>query len=106
MILGILIPALGLFIGAKLLPGVKEHNFLISIMVAIIIAILSFTVGTFLKIITLGLLTFGIFKLLLDAILILIADWFVKDFEVKNFWWALGLAFIVALTESLLKFLT
>lgn len=106
MILDILIPALGLFLGAKILSGVKEHNFVISILVAIIVAILSFTLGNFLKIITLGLLTFGIFKLLLDAILILIADWFVKDFEVKNFWWALALAFIVSAVESLLHFLT
>ena len=105
MILDILIPALGLFIGAKLLPGVKEHNFIISILVAIIIAVLSFTLGNFLRIISLGLLTFGIFKLLLDAILILIADWFVKDFKVDNFWWALALAFIMSVVESLLHFL-
>ena len=106
MILDILIPALGLFLGAKILSGVKEHNFLISIVVAIIVALLSFTLGNFMRIISLGLLTFGIFKLLLDAILILIADWFVKDFEIKNFWWALALAFIVSVTESLFHYLT
>ncbi|MBT8191367.1 MAG: phage holin family protein [Bacteroidia bacterium] len=104
MILNILASALGFFIGAKLLNGVKEHNFIVSIFIAVIVAILSVTVGSFLKIISLGILTLGLFTLLLDAILILIADWFIKDFEVKNFWWALILAFIVSLTESTVRF--
>lgn len=105
MIISILASALGFFLGAKLLTGVKEHSFIVSIFIAIIVAILSVTVGNFLKIISLGILTLGLFTLLLDAILILIADWFVKDFEVKNFWWALMLAFIVSLTESVVRYL-
>ncbi|NNE25204.1 MAG: phage holin family protein [Saprospiraceae bacterium] len=105
MIINILASALGFFLGAKLLSGVKEHNFVVSLFIAIIVAILSVTLGSFLKIITLGLLAHGLFVLFLDAILILIADWFVKDFEVKNFWWALALAFIVSLVESAVRYL-
>lgn len=105
MLISILASALGFFIGAQILEGVKPYNFLKALIIAIVVGVLSITVGTFLKIISLGILTWGLFTFLLDAVIILIADWFIKDFEVKNFWWALLLAFIVALTESLVKFL-
>jgi len=39
----------------------------------------------------------------LDAILIQVADYFLKDFEVKNFWWALGLAAVVSFVSGFLN---
>lgn len=77
-------------------------SFLQSILVAIVVSLLSITLGTFLKIITLGILSLGIFSWLLSAILIQVADWFLEGFDVKNFWWALLLAAIVSITSSLL----
>lgn len=98
----ILITALGIFLGSRLLSGVQSRNYVYSILVALVVAVLSVTVGFLLKILTLGILALGIFSLLLDAILFLIADWFLKDFDIKNFWWALGLAAIVAITEMVI----
>ncbi len=103
MVINILASALGFFLGSRILEGVKQNNFLTSVIIAVVVAVLSVTLGSFLKIVSLGILTFGLFTLLLDAILILIADWFIKDFEVKNFWWALILAFIVSCTESVVR---
>ena len=100
-LISILISALALFFAARLLSGVRISNFVSAIVVAIVIAILNYTLGTVLKIITLGLLSIGVFTLLLDAILIQIADYFLKDFHVKNFWWALALAAVVALIDTL-----
>ena len=71
--------------------------------VAIVVGVLDLTLGNFLKIITLGLLSLGIFNWLLNAAIIQVADWFLDGFEVKNFWWALGLALIVAIVHSVLK---
>lgn len=102
-IINILIGGVAFFIGGKLLPGVHLKNFLQSILAALTVAILSVTLGTFLKIVTLGILSFGIFTWLLNAILILVADWFLPGFTVKNFWWALGLAAIVSVTGALLN---
>ncbi|MFK8104460.1 MAG: phage holin family protein [Saprospiraceae bacterium] len=102
-IIGILITATAFFVGAKLLSGVYVKNFIQAIIVAIVIAILSFTLGNFLKIVTLGILSLGIFSWLLNAILIQVADFFLKDFEVKNFWWALALAAIVSIVSGFLN---
>ena len=100
LIINILINALAFYIGAQLLSGVTIKNFVYAILVALVVGVLNITLGVGLKIVTLGLLSIGVFTLLLDAILILVADWFLKDFEVKNFWWALILAAIVAVIDG------
>ncbi len=101
LIINILISAVAFFIGAQLLSGVTVRNFISAIVIAIVVGILNITLGTVLKIITLGILSFGVFTLFLDAVLILVADWFLEDFKVKNFWWALGLATIVAIVNGI-----
>ncbi len=99
-IISVLISALAFFVGAQLLSGVTVKNFGYAIIVAIVVAVLNITLGIGLKIVSLGLLSIGIFTLLLDAILILVADWFLDGFKVKNFWWALILAAIVAIIDG------
>ena len=98
----ILVTALGIFVGASILPGVQTKNYVSSIFVAIVVGALSITIGLLLKILTLGLLAWGIFALLLDAILLQIADALIKGFVIRNFWWAVALAAIVACIETIL----
>ncbi len=101
-IISILVASAAFFIGAKLLPGVKVTSFAQAILVAVVVAVLSITLGTVLKIVSLGLLSLSIFSWLLNAILIQAADWFLPKFKVENFWWALGLAAVVSVTSTIL----
>ena len=100
LVIAILINAIAFYAAASLLKGVKLNSFIQAIIVAILIAILNVTLGVLLKIVTLGILSLGVFTLLLDAILIQVADYFLTDFEVKNFWWALLLATFVAIIDG------
>ncbi|NND32867.1 MAG: phage holin family protein [Saprospiraceae bacterium] len=102
-IINLLVAATAFYIGALLLSGVRMKSFVQSIIVAILVAILDLTLGNILKIVTLGILSLGIFTWLLNAILIQVADWFLPGFEVKNFWWALGLAAVVSIASALLN---
>lgn len=101
-ILNILVAGTSFYIGGLLLSGVKMKSFLQCIIVAILVGFLDLTLGTVLKIVTLGILSLGIFTWFLNAILIQVADWFLPGFEVKNFWWALGLAAIVSISSAIL----
>ena len=101
-IVNILITAAAFFIGAKLLPGVTMTDVIQAVVVALVVAVLDFTLGSVLKIVSLGILSLGIFNWLLNAILIQVADWFLPKFKVKNFWWALALAAVVSLTSLLI----
>lgn len=102
-IIEVLITAAAFFVGAKILRGVYVKDFIQAVFVAILIGVLNYTLGTFLKIVTLGVLSLGVFTLFLDAILIQVADYFLDDFEVKNFWWALGLAAIVSIVSGMIQ---
>jgi len=90
-------------IGAKLLSGVTMKSIPQAFIVAIVIGLLDVTLGTVLKIVTLGILSLSIFNWFLNAILIQVADWFLPGFKVKNFWWALGLAAIVSIVSGMLE---
>lgn len=102
IIINVLVAGASFFIGGKLLEGVKMKNFSQCIIVALLVGFLDITLGTVLKIVSLGILSFGVFTWFLNAILILVADWFLSGFEVKNFWWALGLAAIVSIAGCVL----
>jgi len=102
-IINILVAGASFYIGGILLRGVEMKNFLQCIIVAIVVGLLDITLGTILKIVTLGILSLGIFTWLLNAILIQVADWFLPGFKVKNFWWALGLAAIVSIANGILS---
>jgi len=102
-IINVLVAGTSFYIGGKLLSGVEMKNFVQCIIVALLVGFLDITLGTVLKIVTLGILSLGIFTWLLNAILIQVADWFLPGFEVRNFWWALALAAIVSLASGVLS---
>jgi len=102
-IINILVAGVSFYIGGMILSGVEMKNFLQCIIVALLVGLLDITLGSVLKIVTLGVLSLGIFTWLLNAILIQVADWFLPGFKVNNFWWALGLAAIVSITSGILS---
>ncbi len=102
-LINILVAGIAFYIGGILLRGVEMKSFFQCIIVAVVVGILDITLGTFLKIITLGILSLSIFTWLLNAILIQVADWFLSGFKVRNFWWALLLAAIVSITSGLIS---
>jgi len=68
--------------------------------VVAVVAVLYMTLGTVLKIVTLGILSFSVFNWFLNAILLQVADWFLPKFKMDNFWWALGLAAFVSVATG------
>ncbi len=103
LLLSAIVAGAAFFIGGKLLPGVEIRSFLQAILAAVVVAFLDITLGTVLKIVTLGILSLGIFTWLLNAILIQVADWFLPGIRVKNFWWALALAAVVSISSGILS---
>lgn len=101
-ILSIFATSIGFFIGAFLLNGVHIKSYLTTIFVALLVAVLNATLGLLIKMLTLGLFGWGIFSLILSAVIIRIADYFLDDFKTDSFLWALLLAGVVALVNMLL----
>ena len=99
--------ALAVFLGARYLSGITAGDYVQIFIIALFIALLNVTIGSFLDFITSPLrwITLGLFALVIDAIIIMIADYFLDTFKVKSFVWALLLAVIIAVTNAVLGLL-
>ena len=104
LILRILLSALAVVILSKVLNGVFVDTYLTAILVAVVLSLLNFIVKPILVILTLPvtILTFGLFLLIINAVMILLADELVTGFEVRNIWWALLFSLLLSFLQSIL----
>ncbi|MEK6151896.1 phage holin family protein [Flavobacteriaceae bacterium 3-367] len=104
LILRILLSALAVVILAKVLPGVGVDSYTTAIIVAIVLSLLNFLVKPVLVILTLPVtvLTLGLFLLIINAIIILIADHFISGFTVSSIWWAVLFSLLLSFLQSIL----
>jgi putative membrane protein len=103
IILTIIINAVAIYAGAQFLRGVKVTDFSRALIIGLVVAILNATLGGFLDWISTPIrwITLGLFSFVVDAIILMIADYFLKGLTIKNFWWALALAILVGVINSL-----
>ncbi|MGB7395354.1 MAG: phage holin family protein [Pricia sp.] len=104
LILRILLSALAVVILSKVLPHVSVDTYFTAIIVAIVLSFLNFLVKPILVILTLPvtILTFGLFLLVINAVLILLADRLIDGFMVDGIWWALLFSLLLSFLQSLL----
>ncbi len=104
LILRILLSALAVVLLSKLLPGVNVDSYLTAIIVAIVLSLLNFIVKPILVILTLPvtIVTFGLFLLIINAIIILLANYFVDGFQVNGIWWAILFSLLLSFLQSIL----
>ena len=106
ILIKILLNALALLAAAYLLrPNVQIKDFGRALILALVLALLNGTLGAFLNLIALPLnfITFGLFSFVITALMILIADYFLKGFQVRGFWWAFVLALLMGLFNAILS---
>ncbi len=103
-ILRLLLTALAVVILAKLLPGVSVDSYWTAIIVAIVLAILNLIVKPILVLFTLPvtILTLGLFLLVINAIIIFIADGFVSGFDVDGWLIAIIFSLLLSIIQSIL----
>ena len=104
LILRILLSALAVVILSKILPNVSVDTYFTAIIVAIVLSLLNFLVKPLLIILTLPvtILTFGLFLLIINAAIILLADKLVDGFMVDGIWWALLFSLLLSFLQSIL----
>ncbi|MEO9475322.1 MAG: phage holin family protein [Cyclobacteriaceae bacterium] len=100
----LLLSSLAVILASYLLPGVYVESFFAALIVALLLSLLNVTVKPLLIILTIPLtvFTFGLFLLVINALMIMLADAIVPGFGVGGFWWALLFSLILSLINSLL----
>jgi putative membrane protein len=95
--------ALSLLIVAHLVPGVEIRGFGTALVASVVIGLVNATLGFILKILTLPLtiVTFGLFLIVINAVMLELAAALVPGFAVSGF----GAALLGAIVLSLVSFL-
>lgn len=104
LIIRVLLTAIAVVVLAKFLPGVEVAGFASAIILAILLGILNAILKPILVILTLPItiLTLGLFLLVINACIILLADEFMGGFEVDGFWIALLFSVLLSFLQSVL----
>lgn len=98
-ILKLLLAAAAVLLSAYILPGVHVDSFLTALIVALVLAVFNAILKPILIILTIPItiLTLGLFLLVINAIIILLTDFFIAGFVVDGFWWALIFSIILSI---------
>jgi len=94
--------ALAVMFIAWILPGISVDNFLSAILVAVVLGLINVFIKPILLLITLPInfLTLGIFTLVLNALLLMLAGYVTPGFEVDGFWSAFFGALILSILSA------
>jgi putative membrane protein len=104
-----LLSALALLIVSRIVPGFVVTGIAPALIASLVIGLLNATVGLFLKIVTfpISILTLGIFLLVINGLMIMLASGIVPGFHVRGFvpafWGAVVLALLGVAIRAIVK---
>jgi putative membrane protein len=102
----LLITAIAVYVISKLLqPHVVINSFTTAIIFALVLAFLNAIIKPLIIILTLPItiITLGLFLLVVNVLIILLADHFVSGINIDGFWWALIFGFLLSLVSAFLQ---
>jgi len=111
ILIRLIISAIAVLVTDLLLPGVSlgdmndTHGLLTALLVAAVLGLLNALLKPVLILLTLPVtvVTLGLFLLVINAVIVLIADELIDGFTVRSFWWALGFSLVLSLVQGLLN---
>jgi len=111
ILLKLVISAIAVLITDLLLPGVSlgdmgtTNGLLTALLTAAVLGLLNALLKPILIFFTLPvtILTLGLFLLVINAVIVLIAAKLVTGFTVDSFWWALGFSLVLSVVQGILQ---
>jgi len=103
VIVRFLLSGVAVLLTAYLLPGVHVEHYGYALLVAVLLSVANVIVKPILVVLTIPItiLTLGLFLLVINAVIILLVDYFIPGFNVEGFWWALAFSLILSIFNSL-----
>lgn len=99
--------ALSIMIVASIVPGFEVRSFGSALIASIVMGFINATLGFVLKVLTLPItiLTFGLFLLVINALMLLLASSITPGFDVKGFFPALFGSIVLSIVNMVLQFI-
>jgi putative membrane protein len=103
-LVSILLNGLLIFLIAQLLPGVSIEGYGVAVMAGLVLGIINFLVKPVIILLTLPvtILTLGLFLLVINGAMVLLADALIPGFEVHGLGWAILFSILLTLLNSVL----
>ncbi len=100
----LLINTISIFVVSYVLSGIQIDSFITALIVAVVMAVLNVTLKPLLILITIPLtvITFGLFLLVVNVLVLYAADALIDGFHIAGFWWALAFSILVSFVNSIL----
>ena len=97
--------ALTVMFVAWIIPGISVENFLSALLVAVVLGLINVFIKPILMLITLPInfITLGLFTLVLNALLLMLAGYVTPGFDVDGFWSAFFGALILSILSALIN---
>ena len=104
MLRNLLINTLSIFAVGYILSGIEIDSVMTALVVAVVMAVLNVTLKPLLILLTIPLtvLTFGLFLLVVNVLVLYAADALIDGFHIAGFWWALVFSLMVSLVNGIL----
>ena len=100
-----LVSAVAILITAYVLPGVLVDGILTAFILAVILGVINTFIRPVLVMLTLPLsiVTLGLFVLVINALLVMLASYIVPGFAVAGFWYAFLFGIVLAIVSYVLQ---
>ncbi len=104
LIIRLLLTAVAVIVLAEILPGVHVVGFTGAVIVAVVLAVLDAFLKPILTFLTfpVTIITLGLFLLVINALIIMLADSLLDSFKVDGFWTALLFSVLLSILQSIL----
>jgi putative membrane protein len=101
----LIVRTLAVFFTAYLVPGVEVDGFTTAIWVAVVLGVLNATVKPLLILFTLPLtlITMGIFLLVINGLVVVLADRWIDGFELRDFTAAVVMSVVVSVLSAVME---
>lgn len=99
------VAALAILITAYILPGVHVDGIVAALILAVVLGAINAVLRPLLIVLTLPItiLSLGLFVLVINALLVILASYIVPGFTVASFWWAFIFAIVLAIVSYVLQ---
>lgn len=100
-----LLMAIAVFVAANILPGVALTGVWAAVLVALVLGLLNLFIKPLLLILTLpiNILTLGLFTLVINALIIMMASAIVPGFKVDGFWYSMLFSVVLSVILYLIN---
>ncbi len=106
LFLRVVLTGVAVFLAVTIVPGIESATLTAGIGAVLVLTVLNMLLRPLLYLLSFPLiiLTFGLFTVVINALLLELTAWLVKGFSVSGFWPAVGGALVISIVTTLLNF--